>query len=359
MGRKGYQAVVVVLAFVLTGLASCKKDVPNDPVKPTPQASGNVYIVCEGSLGNGNSTLSLYRPVSDSVFHDLYKAMNGRSLGDVFQSMLTIGDKLFLCINNSDNIVVLDKSNWKEAGNIGMPKPRYILPVNENLALVSSMFSNKVHAIDPKNMALLRTYDVPYLNPEGMLLQNGTAWICMWDTANNKLYGYEPNGLVHKQSYTLGGSAPQAVLADKDNRLWVLSGNIEKKKRAYLTCIDAAAGKVVRTYEFPEAADVIKPVFNNGKDTLYFIEVNYKGGTENNGIYRMPIADTVLPTKPFVAAAKFQYFWALGIEPSTGNIYVGDPKGFIQKGTVHVYRPDGGQIKQFEVGVGPGHFYFD
>ena len=80
MGRKGYQALIVVLALFLTGVASCKKDVPSDPVKPTPQGSGNVYIVCEGSLGNGNSTLSLYRPSSDSVFHDLYKAMNGRSL---------------------------------------------------------------------------------------------------------------------------------------------------------------------------------------------------------------------------------------------------------------------------------------
>jgi len=148
-------------------------------------------------------------------------------------------------------------------------------------------------------------------------------------------------------------------LIDKNERYWVLYRNVQKGKQAYLTCIDPASGAVVKSYAFPPTADPIKPVFNNGKDTLYFIEVNYNGGEDNNGIYRMAIDAASLPSTPFITAAKFQYFWALGIEPGSGNIYVGDPKGFIQKGTVSVYRADGVRIKQFDVGVGPGHFYFD
>ncbi len=73
----------------------------------------------------------------------------------------------------------------------------------------------------------------------------------------------------------------------------------------------------------------------------------------------MGINDAALPAQPFIAAKQLQYFWALGIDPATGNIYVGDPRGFIQKGTAYIYRPDGTPVNSFNVGLGPGHFYFD
>ena len=73
----------------------------------------------------------------------------------------------------------------------------------------------------------------------------------------------------------------------------------------------------------------------------------------------MGIHDAALPAQPFVAAKQYQYFWALGVDPVTGNIYVGDPKGFVQKGSVYIYQQDATLIKTFSVGLGPGHFYFD
>ena len=73
----------------------------------------------------------------------------------------------------------------------------------------------------------------------------------------------------------------------------------------------------------------------------------------------MDINAANLPTQPFIPSQSFQYFWALGIDERTGNIFVGDPKGFVQKGSVSVYQPDGTLVKTFKTGVGPGHFYFE
>jgi hypothetical protein len=72
----------------------------------------------------------------------------------------------------------------------------------------------------------------------------------------------------------------------------------------------------------------------------------------------MPIDAASIPTTPLIPAKQYQYFWALGIEPLTGNLYVGDPKGFIQKGSVQVYTPNGNFVKEWGTGIGPGHFYF-
>jgi DNA-binding beta-propeller fold protein YncE len=72
----------------------------------------------------------------------------------------------------------------------------------------------------------------------------------------------------------------------------------------------------------------------------------------------MGILDNELPTVPLIPTLPYQYYYALGIEPATGYLYVGDPKGFTQKGTVSIYKQDGTLIKSFVTGLGPGQIYF-
>lgn len=359
MGRKTNKALVYFLWISL--LAACKKDKPPEPdVAPPAKVAHNVYVVCEGNYGFGNASLSLYVPSKDSVYDDIYKAVNNQSLGDVFQSMQRIGAYYFLCINNSDKVVVLDTAGWTLVAGINIPKPRYILPINETKAYVSTLYSNKLYIINPQTLQITGTIAMPAQNPEGMLLDGSTAYICTWDTACQSLYAINTATDNIERSYTLTGRAPQGVLMDKEHKLWVLAGNITKGKVASLTRLDPATGQVLSEYMFPGHADPLRPVFNNTRDTLYFVEANYYGqNNDHNGIYRMSIYDAALPQQPFVAGSRYQYFWGVDIEPATGNIYIGDPKGFTQRGSVYIYSPDGTQVTSFTTGVGPGHFYFD
>jgi YVTN family beta-propeller protein len=356
MGTGSYKALIILLCFWLAG---CKKDKPDAVVKPTPGATGNVYVVCEGNFGTGQSTLYAYQPVLDSVFGDLYKSVNNQQLGDVFQSMQHIGSRLFLCINNSDKVVVLNASNWILEGVMPIPKPRYILPISETKAYVTSEYSNKVYVFDPQTQAVTDTIELPNQNTEGMCLYYNNLFVCTWDTSCNKIYKLDVASDKLVDAIPIAGFAPQDAVLDKEQMLWVVAGEQHEGFTASLTRIDPSTGKTLASFVFPADANVLKPVFNIAKDTLYFIEANQNGGTSSNGIYRMGIHETTLPAIPFIAAQQYQYFWALGIDPKTGYIYVGDPRGFIQKGIVYVYRPDGTQVRSFTVGLGPGHFYFD
>ncbi|MEI8278789.1 MAG: DUF5074 domain-containing protein [Bacteroidota bacterium] len=360
MGREDYKALKYLLVCLCILWASCVKDKPSDIYHPTPtNTTGNVYIVCEGMYGAGNAALSLYQPSKDCVYDDIFYSINHQTLGDVFQSMTPIGDKYFLCINHSDLIVVIQKSTWQLLTTINVHQPRYILPISDTKAYVSSLYSKKVYVINPQSMHLTDSFNMPYSNTEGMLLYNN-AFLATWDIRSNILYSINTSTDQIEQSITLAGNAPQEVLLDKDNNIWVLSGNIDSGKRSTFTRLDPNSGQAFKYYTFSDSTvDAIKPLMNKTKDTIYFIEVNYSGKAQNNGIYRMSIYDDALPTTPFIAAKTNQYFWALGIEPKTGNIYVGDPKGFYQKGTVYIYNGAGTLQKQFNVGTGPGHFYFD
>jgi hypothetical protein len=161
------------------------------------------------------------------------------------------------------------------------------------------------------------------------------------------------------QTIQLTGYAPKELALDKDNKLWLLSGNIQANKPAYLTKIDPGNGQVLNTFPFPATADPVRPVFNNSRDTLYYVEINYTGGTDNNGVYRMPVSAAAVPSAAFIAAQQYQYYYGVGIDPNTGDIYVSDPKGFTQKGAAYIYNANGALLKTFGTGVGPSRFYFD
>lgn len=360
MGRTYLQNIVTIVSVVML-LSACVKDKPAEPDThvPVPSANGNVYVACEGSLGNGNSTLYLYNYITGTEHGNIYETSNtGSKLGDVLQSIIKIGDKLYLCVNNSDKIVVLNAADHKQVGIISVPKPRYILPITATKAYVSTLFSNKVYIINPQTMQVSGSFEMPYLNPEGMLFRNNKAYICNWDTACGNVYAVDVNTDKIVDTMPVMNRAPHAMTVDKDGNLWVLSGNVHKGKNSAFTIFNNN-DDFVKSYHFPNKADVIKPVCNNAKDIIYFIEVDYNGGTVNNGIYRMSVTDNILPNTPFIPAQKYQYFWALGIEPQTDKIYVADPKGFIQKGTVNVYDVAGKQTNTFSAGIGPGNFYFD
>ncbi len=356
MVRDNYKALIVV---VCCWLASCVKDKPAAPARYTGNSNGRVYVVCEGNFGSGDASLYVYDPAGDSVFGDVYKGVNNQDLGDVFQSMTKVGQRFFLCVNNSDKVVVLNAGNLTIAGTIAVPKPRYMLAVSTTRAYVTSEYSRNVYVVNPQTLEVTDTVQLPHENTEGICLYDDHIIVCAWDTASNKVYKVAIASGEVVQDMQVAGYAPQESARDKEGMLWVLSGNRAHGQPCALTRLDPSTGDILASYRFPAKADALKPVFNMTKDTLYFIEADYYGGTTNNGIYRMGIHDSMLPVVPFVAAKAFQYFWALGIEPATGNIYAGDPKGFVQKGSVYVYRPDGTQVKKFDAGVGPGHFYFD
>ena len=349
--------LLALLIVAGCAFAACKRG--DDPA-PLPAPSGSrIFVVCEGAYGSGNSALTVYYPDSGIVIPDIYSSVNGRSLGDVFQSMtLTAQDMYLLCVNNSDRISVVRKGSLAEQSTIAVPKPRYAVQVSDTKVYVSTIFSKDVYVVNPQTAVVTKVITMPFRNPEGLLLAGNKLWVATWDTASSFVYAIDTATDQISATVRVSGNAPQELLQDAEGMLWVLSGNDAQGAGSALTRLDPATGAILKSYAYG-AADAIRPAFNRAKDTLYFIEVNYNGGSANNGVYRMGIHDAALPAQPFIAAHGLQYFWGVGVHPRSGNIYVADPKGFTQKGLVRIYSSAGNIIDSFATGVGPGHFCFE
>lgn len=366
MGRTVQQILRLSLGLCLL-VAACNKDKDNptsggQPGNVPPSNPGNdryVYVACEGSYGNGNASLTMQNLTSFTQYDDVFLNTNGKALGDVLQSIERIEDRLFLCVNNSDKVYAINAETWQLEGTLDIPQPRYIMTISPEKAYVSSLYSNKLYIINPKRLTVEGTIELPAKNPERMAMLGNRVYVCPWDTATNKVFIVDKLSDQVTDSYTVAGRAPHSVVIDGFGFVWVLSGNVEQGKWAALTKLAPGSNDIVEQFQFEPLRDPIKMTKDAAGTTLYFIGVDYNGNSGYNGIYSMGVQDGKLPATPLIPAQKFQYYWGLGVDPVTDEIYVGDPKGFIQRGSVSVYSKSGQQRRTFEVGVGPSYFYFE
>lgn len=341
-------------------LQACVKDKPEKQESPEPSLTGRrFYIANEGGFGYGNASLSMYNIDQDSIFNDVFYRKNNQPLGDVFQSMLIDGSLLYMAVNNSDKIIIAGKQDFSLAGSITVSKPRYMLKVSDHKMYVSSLYHPQINIINTETREVTGKIDIDFPNSEGMTLLNGKVYACNWDTACNYIYEIDPATDAVTARIPIAGKAGQQVLSDKNHHLWVLAGNVYKQKIATLTQIDPVTRTILKSFTFPAGADVMKPCWNPAKDTLYFLGVNYSGATDYNGVYRMAIDANDLPLSLFIQAQPLQYYWGLNVDSVTNQIYLGDPKGFIQQGNISVYQTNGQKIRSFNTGLGPGYFSFD
>ncbi|MBL7704244.1 MAG: hypothetical protein JNM21_01740 [Taibaiella sp.] len=355
---------IVYITFTILSLSilSCVKDKPNK-IGSGPDINDNprVIIANEGVFNGGNASLSYIDLSTRKTYNDVYFAQNDRVLGDVFQSITGDDNNLYLVINNSNKIIIVDKKTFKYKSEISVSQPRYLCLIGNNKALVSSMYRSKLQVIDLNTNQITKEISLPYPNTEGMVALNNKVYICPWNIQCNYIYQFDIATERIEDSIHISGYAPTQAIVDKNNKLWVFAGNPHLNIQASITQLDPNNKQILKQFTFNGSEEIIKPVFNADKDAFYYLAVMYSSNsaTDYNGLYRMSIEATQTPAEALVKAQALQYFWGLGVNPENGNIFLGDPKGFIQSGTVSEYTEQGVLKNTYTVGLGPGFFYFD
>jgi len=151
----------IALAFILVAMLtfSCDRDPYFGPVYENPNDSLQVdstrnflLVGCEGNFQLGNASISRVDLLDKTVSNDVFNSANGKLLGDVLQSIYRSGDSLYLILNNSGLIRIVDPISLKQIDVIkGLNSPRYMTIKNGN-AYVTSLFSDKVSVINLENL---------------------------------------------------------------------------------------------------------------------------------------------------------------------------------------------------------------
>jgi outer membrane protein assembly factor BamB len=279
-------------------------------------------------------------------------------LGDVAQEMSIIHGKLFVAVNNSNKLMVLNPSTFSLIQEIkDIQFPRHMVILNDSLMAVSSLYTSHVYIINHRTFLLKKIIEVDLPNTENMLVYDGILYVTNWNEQSHFLYKISTTDLTLVGKINLTGASSHDIVGDKQKNIWVLSGNKYKQVPAYLERINTSTGER-KVFTFEPNQEPLRLTLNPVGDELFFIKINYDGSASNNGLYHMNMADSTLPTQPLISANSGSYFYAFGIDPITNHILLSDPKGFNQHSTVYEYSINGHLLNEYQTGIGSNQFLF-
>ncbi len=342
----------IYISFLSLFFGACS-DEPVETVFFDLDIQNGVFISCEGNFMYGNASLSFYNYEKSTVQNDLFYARNNTPLGDVAQSMLLYGNSLFIVVNNSGKIYVIDPetAEFKDVVT-GLTSPRYIHVISGEKAYISDLYANHITVFNPATFEKTGEIDLSGGHTSEQMVQVGNyVFVSSWSYDNAILViDTETDEVFTEIEVPL---QPKDLEVDMNNKIWCLSdggyeGSSVRQEQAALARIDPETYTVEKILRFESGENPHGLGLNKQKDTLYFI---------NEGVCKMGVGSKTLPDSAFIPG-KNKLFYALGINPDNNDIYVSDAIDYTQDAIIYRYSFSGNLAGSFKVGINPSNFLF-
>jgi hypothetical protein len=332
----------IFFALVILSMGCCKPDLTS-----IADFNDGLLILNEGTFTFGNASLDFYKNSKDSLYQNVFSSQNkDAKLGDVGQSMVANDSLIFVVVNNSQKIEVLNKKTLKSVRTItGFGSPRYMHLLDSSRALVTELYNQKVHLIDFSKGTILKSFE-SYGWTEKMIQNGGQVWIqvkrlpsatvvnggfMIYDIASDKMVNFKLDKDI--TSFTIAQNFIWFIAQNKD-KTFELSGQD-------LTTFDVIPNPIKFT-------EIENPNFLvSNKNALYF--------AKQNKIYSVDISNiqAVLTAKEFISNPDITTIYGLQYSYSRSTFYIFDPKNYTERGDVYLYDDKGVLTKKIKANIIP------
>lgn len=344
------------LVVMMAGMASCKKD---DVKNEAPKVTTGVYVLSEGLLNDGNTMLTYYDLEANKATTDYYEGVNGSKLGDTGNDLLLYGGKMYIVVNESSNVRIIDAQTAKSIKMIEFEnsagvdrKPRYAVGY-KNMVFVSA-WDNSVSVIDTTTLEIIKTITVG-TNPEQMVVSGDNLYVANGGGLTPPDYD-STISVISLSSLTelrriKVGLAPSCMAADSANNIYVgCNGDY-----------GARGPKLVKVNTISQS--VVKSVDTAVGKIRYFDGYLYATGGWLGSAYvrKLNLTDFTQVSSNFVTdGTEIMMAYALNIDANTGDVWVGDGKNYITSGEVFCFGQDGRKKRNFSItpGLNPNTVVF-
>lgn len=375
---KKYLLGLAVLLMGTAVMTSC------DPAEDYPETYLQVYSTGAYVVNSGNmyskieSSLTAIDYASSTATQNVFKTANGRPLGDTANDGIVYGNKIYLAVDQSNTIEVIDKKTKRSIkqikttdllGNAEGVEPRHIIADGGKVYFTT--YGGYVAAVDTINFALADKYKVGSC-PEGLVIGGSNLYVansnygkgggnisCIdlsskkvetknIEGVNNPTSIYYASNVLYVLDNPVYGPAPDYA-ATGENALRAVSFTEGKSQKVadgnYAVCVTPGATTrmaVVRPYFY-----VLNAPFGGTSS----VSVLVAGSTQ---VQTMTLSE--MPVSPCGIFA----------DPLNGHIFVlsykmGDNGYADYNGNGHVVEYDSAGQKQheYETGVGSCAMFFD
>ena len=339
---------IIIFVFLF---GACSEE-PVETVFFDLNTENGVFIACEGNFMYGNGSLSLYNTETQKVTNQLFYARNNAPLGDVVQSLSVFENQLYIVVNNSGKIYVVDAKTAEYQGTVtGLTSPRYIHFLSAEKAYISDLYATVLTIFNPGTFEITGKIDLEGHTSEQMVQVGKYVFISAWsDDEYILIVDTETDELVHKMKVPY---QPKDLEVDKNGKLWVLSeGSYEDtnnpQQQPAISRIDPQTFTISQIYRFEANERPACLEINSTADTLYFL---------NEGVRKMSIKRRYLPDSVLISSDN-KLFYNLSVNPLNDEIYVTDAIDYTQNAMVYRYSEKAELIDSFRVGINPSDFLF-
>lgn len=180
---KKYLLGLAVLLMGTAVMTSCSDD--NDGPETYLQVySTGAYVVNSGNMYSKiESSLTAIDYASSTATQNVFKTANGRTLGNTANDGIVYGNKIYLAVDQSNTIEVIDKKTKQSIkqikttellGNADGAHPRHIIAGGGNVYFTT--YGGYVAAVDTTSFALQKKWQVGNY-PEGLVFGNHTLYV--------------------------------------------------------------------------------------------------------------------------------------------------------------------------------------
>jgi YVTN family beta-propeller protein len=227
--KKIFYYLSLLAALFITFTTACSDD--DGPIDEEPeQGIEALLILSEGRWGKNESTLSRYDIEMGEIIKDYFRAVNQRRLGDTGNDMIRYGSKIYIVVNGSSIVEVVDAVTGKSLRQIAMKQedgsakqPRQIASHDGKVYVTS--FDDTVTRIDSVSLQIDGTVEVG-LAPEGIVIKNNKIWVANSGGLNYE-NGYDNtvsviDALTFKEEKKIKvGTNPANLQADNQGNIYV------------------------------------------------------------------------------------------------------------------------------------------
>ncbi len=338
---------ILFIFSVFFGIISCEKEKP--VVEPEVESLKNgILVLNEGLFQLNNASLSWVNLNDLTVNSSFFQQKTGRNLGDTGNDMQRYGGKIYVIVNVSSTLEVLDALTGKsikqidfKQGNQGK-QPRFISFFGSKAFV--TCFDGYVDVLDTASLLIESRIPVG-LNPDQIISSNQDIIVSNSGGLNapsmdSTLSFINPSTLF-EQKITVGKNPGQLEIIN--NLLFVIVRGNYSTILPSLKKIDLTSKQIVETY--PIQVQLIEKL----QDQLLIVYLENQ--VQKLGIFDPETGNWI--NSNFIDLSQIETLYQIHFDEGSEKIYLMDAQGYTNTGKLLEFSKTGNKIREYAVGLNP------
>lgn len=335
-------------------LVSCKKETLPEDDAPSTFKNG-LLVLNEGLFQQNNSTLSWIDLADNSIRENIFLAVNNRPLGDTGNDLKMYGGKVYIVVNGSSTVEVLNALTLESIQQINLiynqqaQQPRSIA-FSGSKAYISS-YDGFINVLDTASLTITDRISVGN-NPEGVTTYGNYLYVANsgglnFPNVDSSVYKINLSTLEIEHSFHVGAN-PSQVESDNQGNLFVVKRGNYGSDPSELIFINTSTNTVTNL-GIPATT-----LFKIG-DLLYISYYDYT--TEQSSVALYDLTSQTLLANSLISSGSVQTLYGIHAFDN-GDFICFDAQGFTNSGYVKRFDSNGNLIHSIPVGLNPNKLIY-